>query len=314
MQDNTRPERYDVVVIGAGPAGLTAGMYAARQGLRTAIVGGEIGGQAAWAGEVENYLGWRLVSGADLVQHFRDHVAQFDAECLEGQLVNAIVPAGGAADGYDVYTREGRQLPARALIIATGRAPNRLAVPGEAEFIGRGVSYCATCDAAFFAGADVAVVGPGESAADAAIELATLGARVTVVTLRPLKIPEAMADRIQALADRITVRTGLKVTDILGEERVNAISVIDSRGENAETIPVTGVFIETGAIAAAEFTAGLVEVNEKGEIVVDRRCATSHPGIYAAGDVTDGLGKQVIIAAGEGARAAVAAGQDLKRR
>jgi alkyl hydroperoxide reductase subunit F len=302
--------RFDVVVIGAGPAGLTAGMYTSRQGLKTAIVGGVVGGQALWAGEVENYLGWRIVTGKELVQSFRDHVAQFGVTCYEGQLVNAIVPA---ADGYEVYTREGTVLPARAVIIATGKAPNRLAVPGEQEFIGRGVSYCATCDAAFFKDADVAVVGPGESAADAALELATLGARVTLVTMKELKAPEAVIERVNA-ASNIALKTGWKVTEILGDQRVTGVRLSNAKEGTEETLAVSGVFIESGSIAVSEYTAGLVEMNDKGEIVIDNRGATSAPMIYAAGDVTDTPGKQIIIAAGEGARAAMALSRDLKRR
>lgn len=303
-------ERYDVVVIGAGPAGLTAGMYTSRQGLRTAIVGGEVGGQAAWAGEVENYLGWRLVTGKELVQNFREHVSQFGVECFEGQLVNAIVPAD---DGYEVYTREGSVLPTRAIIIATGKAPNRLAVPGEQEFVGRGVSYCATCDAAFFKDADVAVVGPGESAADAALELAALGARVTLISLQALKVPEAMMDHITSMPN-ITLKTGWKVTEIVGDSRVTGVRIKNPKEGVEELVPVSGVFIESGSIAVSEFTAGLVEMNAKGEIVIDNRGATSAPLIYAAGDVTDTPGKQIIIAAGEGARAAMALSRDLKRQ
>lgn len=303
-------ELYDVVVIGAGPAGLTAGMYASRQGLRTAIIGGEVGGQAAWAGEVENYLGWRLVTGKELVRNFREHVAQFGVECREGQLVNAVVPA---EYGYDVYTREGVSLSTKTIVIATGRAPNRLAVPGEEEFVGRGVSYCATCDAAFFKDKDVAVVGPGESAADAALELASLGARVKLITLQPLRVPEALAERIAA-ADTITVREGEKVTEIVGEERVTGVRVKNPKAGTEDLLPVAGVFIETGAIAASEYTGGLVELNAKGEIAINNSGATNAPGIYAAGDVTDTPGKQIIIAAGEGALAAMSIARYLKRQ
>ena len=306
----TRSE-FDIIVIGAGPAGLTAGMYCARQGFSALVIGGEIGGQAGWAGRIENYLGWQAITGPELVAAFREHISAFDVECLEGQLVNALVSRDDG--GFDVYTREGTALTARAVIIATGKAPNRLSVPGETELIGRGVSYCATCDAAFFAGSDVAVVGPGESAADAALQLARLGARPMVLSERALKVPEPTLAALAAQA-AITLRPGLKVIGIEGEDAVTGITVRDSSTRAEETLPVKGVFIETGAIAAAEFTAGLVETNARGEIVVDRRCATSLPGVYAAGDVTDGLGKQVIIAAGEGARAAVAAGQDLKGR
>ncbi|GAB4281056.1 MAG: hypothetical protein Kow0067_00180 [Coriobacteriia bacterium] len=301
---------YDVVIIGAGPAGLTAGMYCARQGLATAIVGGEVGGQAAWAGEIENYMGWQMVTGKELVSAFREHVSAFDVTCFEGELVNAIVPA---SDGYEVYTREGTRLPARAVLIATGRAPNRLAVPGEQEFVGRGVSYCATCDAAFFKGKPVAVVGPGESAADAALQLADLGASVTIITQRPLKAPEGVLERVDA-HDKVMVREGVKVTSIVGGDRVTGVVVRPLKGESEDTIPVEGVFIETGSIPVAEFTGGLVETNDRGEIIVGKDNATNAPGIWAAGDVTDGPGKQIIIAAGEGARAAIAINRYLKRR
>lgn len=301
---------YDVLIVGAGPAGLTAGMYGARQGLRTAVVTGDVGGQAAWAGRIENYLGWQAVTGPELVRAFRDHMLRFDVECFEGQLVNALLPESG---GFVAYTREGGSFQARAAIIATGKAPNRLSVPGETEFIGRGVSYCATCDAAFFADADVAVVGSGDSAAEAALQLARLRARATLLTGRRSSISAALRSALDS-EPTITLLPGAEVVRITGGELVTGIVVRDDATHAEQTLPVGGVFIETGAIAAAEFTSGLVETNEKGEIVVDRRCATSFPGVYAAGDVTDGLGKQVIIAAGEGARAAVAAGKDLKRR
>ncbi|HET6498359.1 MAG TPA: FAD-dependent oxidoreductase [Coriobacteriia bacterium] len=301
---------YDVLIVGAGPAGLTAGMYSARQGLRTAVVAGEVGGQAAWAGRIENYLGWQAVTGPELVRAFRDHVSAFDVECFEGRLVNALMPEDG---DFIAYTREGDSFRAHAVIIATGKAPNRLSVPGETELIGRGVSYCATCDAAFFAGADVAVVGSGDSAAEAALQLARLGARTTLLTGRRQTISAALRSALDS-EPAITLLPGAEVVRITGEDLVSGIVVRDGATRAETTLPVRGVFIETGAIAATEFTSGLVETNAKGEIVVDRRCATSAPGIYAAGDVTDGLGKQVIIAAGEGARAAVAAGKDLKRR
>lgn len=306
-------ETYDVVVVGAGPAGLTAGMYCARQGLRTAIVAGEIGGQAAWAGEIGNYMGWQLITGPDLIARFREHVSGFGVECHEGKLVNAIVPSDG---GFEVYTREGDTLPARTVVIATGRAPNRLAVPGEQEFVGRGVSYCATCDASFFAAKPVAVVGPGDAAAEAALELADLGASVTVLSERELRVAEPLLAKMEAANGRIERRGGVKVTRIDGDDRVTGVTVRNaSKPDSAEeTLAVDGVFIETGSIPVAEFTAGAVETNDRGEIVVDDRQATSVPGIFAAGDVASGLGKQIIIAAGTGARAAVAVSQYLKHR
>lgn len=301
-------ELYDVVIVGAGPAGLSAGMYCARQGLATAIVAGEIGGQAGWAGKIENYLGWQLITGPDLVQRFREHAGAFGVDCFEGQLVNAIVPED---DDFIVLTREGLTLRGHAVILATGRAPKRLAVPGEQELLGKGVSYCATCDAAFFRGKQVAVVGTGESAADASLQLADLGAKVALLAEEPVRAPEPVLARLRD-SERVLVLEGVSVTRIDGNGRVSSVGI---RFHDAdETLPVEGVFIETGSIPVAEFTGGLVELNDAGEVVVDKRGATSVPGVYAAGDITDSLGKQVIIAAGEGARAAVAVQQDLKRR
>jgi len=303
-------DAYDVVIVGGGPAGLTAAMYCARQGLKTAVVAGEVGGQAVWAGVIDNYLGWQAVTGPELVKRFREHVSRFGVACYEGHLVNALVPM--ADGGFELHTRERATLSAVAVIIATGKAPKRLSVPGEIELIGRGVSYCATCDAAFFADSDVAVVGPGESAADAALQLARLGARPTVLSESPLRVQETVFTMLES-NEHVSLRTGVKVLSIEGTDAVTGITIRNTDSGAEETLPVRGVFIETGAIAATEFTGGLVETNERGEIVVDKRSATSHPGVYAAGDVTDGLGRQVIIAAGEGARAAVALGRDLKR-
>lgn len=303
-------EHYDVVIIGAGPAGLTAAMYAARQGLTTAIVAGSVGGQAMRAKHVENFIGWQLVSGPELIERFREHVRQFNVDCFEGNLVNAIVPA---ENGYDVFSREGLALATSTVIIATGKAPNRLAIPGEEEFVGRGVSYCATCDAAFFTGKAVAVIGPGESAADAALELSTLGARpITLASDRELAAPEAVLAKI-ANDPAITLRERTKALRIEGNGSVEQLVLRGSEGEEL-SLDVSGVFIEIGSIRADDFALGLVEVNDRGEIMIDKSGATSAAGIYAAGDVTDEYGKQIITAAGQGARAAMAANRDLKRK
>ncbi len=300
---------YDVAIIGAGPAGLTAAMYAGRQGLRAAVVAGSIGGQMLWAHRVENFIGWNPISGADLLVKFREHVSRFDVECHEGNLVNAIVPE---ADGFTVFSREGLSLPARAVIIATGKAPNRLSIPGEQELVGKGVSYCATCDAAFFTDKDVVVIGPGEAAADAALQLRALGSgRVTLVNRRPVVAPQPVLDKMAA-DDGIETLHAVTPVRIEGSAHVEALVVSSAGGERR--IEAEGVFIEMGSITADEFAMGLVEVNDRGEIVIDKSGATSTPGVYAAGDVTDEFGKQIITAAGQGARAAMAVARDLKRR
>lgn len=301
---------YDIVIVGAGPAGLTAGMYSARAGLSTAIIAGKVGGQASQAHKIENFIGWNLISGPELVQRFREHVGRFDVDCFEGQLVNALVPDG---DGFTLYTREGTVLRGRAIIIATGRARNRTPLPGEEDLIGAGVSYCSTCDGAFFIGKPVAVIGSEEMAADAALQLATVGAKpVTLLSAAPLQAPEAVLRNLDA-DQNIALRTGVRVVGIEGDGKVSGLRVRSVSGDGEELLPVEGVFIETGVIPAGDFTSGLVETNERNEIIVNCDGMTNVPGVYAAGDVTDGFAKQIIVAAGQGARASMAASRDLKR-
>ncbi len=309
MAEKQPRDRYDVVIVGGGPAGLAAAIYTARQGLATAVVAGELGGQVQWASQIGNYLGFELISGADLGRHLRDHVSAFDIDTFAGQHVDALVPGEGC---FEVFSREGLGLKGRAAIIATGRAPAHLAVPGEKELVGHGVSYCATCDATFFRGRPAAVVGPGESAADAALQLAALDAQVVLVSKQPLRVPSSLLSKLAGHAN-VEIRIGPQVTRILGEDHVTAVALQDdAMGE--EVLPVDAVFIETGSIPAQELTGGLVQVNAAGEIEVDRTLMTSHPGVFAAGDATDQLGKQAIIAAGDGARAGVAAARWLQRQ
>jgi thioredoxin reductase len=310
MAEKRPRDLYDVVIVGGGPAGLAAAVYTARQGLTTAIIAGELGGQAQWASQVDNYLGLGLIAGSELARHFRDHVGRFDIDTFQGQFVDALVPSNG---NFDVHSREGLRLSGRAVIIATGRAPARLAVPGEKELVGRGVSYCATCDAAFFRGLRVAVIGPGEAAAEAALQLAALDAEVVLVSdQQQLRAAPALLAKLDADA-HVGLRMETQVVRIEGEEHVTAVVLRDG-AEQDVTLALDGVFIETGSVPAEELTGGLVQVNASGEIEVDRGLMTSFPGVFAAGDVTDQLGKQVIIAAGDGARAGVAAAKWLQRQ
>lgn len=310
MAEKRPRDLYDVVIIGGGPAGLAAALYTARQGLTTAVVAGELGGQVQWASQVDNYLGLGRVSGSELARHFREHAASFDIDSFQGQYADALVPS---RKHFEIHTREGLQLVGRAVIIATGRPPARLAVPGEKELVGRGVSYCATCDAAFFRGMRVAVVGPGESAAEAALQLAALDADVTLISeQQQLRASETLLSKLAADA-RVQLCMESQVTSIKGQGRVTAVVLRDG-ADRETTLPVDGVFIETGSVPADELTGGIVQVNGSGEIEVDRSLMTRCAGVFAAGDVTDQLGKQVIIAAGDGARAGVAAAKWLQRQ
>ena len=233
----------------------------------------------------------------------------FDIDTFEGRYADAVVPSDGS---FEVHSREGLQLRGRTLIIASGRAPVRLSVPGEKELVGRGVSYCAYCDAAFFRGRPVAVVGPGEAAAEAALQLAALDARVILVSEQELRAPQTLLGKLAA-DPHVEMRTGLQAKRIEGDDHVTALVVQDD-AENELVLPVDAVFIEAGSIPAGEFTGGLVRVNDAGEVEVGRDLMTSRPGIFAAGDVTDAPGKQIIIAAGDGARAGVAAAKWLQRQ
>lgn len=309
MTEKEPTDRYDVVIVGGGPAGMSAAIYTVRQGLTTAIMAGELGGQALWASRVENYLGFADVSGDELVSRFRAHVGSFDITVFEGQYANAIVPGD---ECFDVFSREGLQLRGRTVIIASGRAPVRLTVPGETELVGRGVSYCATCDAAFFRGRPTAVIGPGDSAAQAALQLAALDASVVLVSEEELRVSPGLLSRL-AGDTHVELRAGSHVTRIVGDEQVSGIVVCDAAG-NETLLAVDAVFIESGSIPAAEFTAGLVQVSASGEIEVDHDLMTSRPGVFAAGTITDSLGKQIIISAGDGARAGVAAARWLQQR
>ena len=309
MAEKEPKDRYDVVVVGGGPAGLAAAIYTARQGLSTAIIAGALGGQTQWASHVENYLGFELIAGSELADRFRAHARGFDIDTFERRYVDAVVPSDGS---FEVHAREGLQLRGRALIIASGRAPVRLSVPGEKELVGRGVSYCAYCDAAFFRGRPVAVVGPGEAAAGAALQLAALGASVVLVSEQELRAPQTLLSKLAA-DPHVEMRTGMQAKRIEGTEHVTAL-VLQDDAEKELSLPVDAVFIEAGSIPVGEFTGGLVRVNDAGEVEVGRDLMTSRPGVFAAGDVTDAPGKQIIIAAGDGARAGVSAAEWLQRQ
>ena len=293
---------YDVTIIGAGPAGLSAGVYCARKMMDTLVISSNIGGQATWSWEVENYLGYQLITGVELVERFRDHLENFKVRLEEGRTVTSLEELEG---GFAVDTDKGETHSSRALIVASGKVPRKLEVPGEDAYRGRGVAYCATCDAPLFRGKMVAVVGGGNSALDAALQLSKIAERVTVITVDPhLGGDEIRREQVLA-SPRIDVYTSSRVTAIHGDVFVEAVDLVRDGGE--KTLDVGGVFIEIGSVPSTAFLPPRVELNERGEIVIDSNNRTSLPGLFAAGDVTNVVEKQIIIAAGEGAKAALSA-------
>jgi len=294
---------YDVVIIGGGPAGMTAAVYCMRKGVDTAIIIKSIGGQVAETSSVENYLGYKYINGVELVDKFKEQVFQFSVGYEEGQGVSAI------QDGEikKITLEDGRVVQSRALIIASGKSWKKLGVPGEQRLTGRGVAYCTICDAPLFAGKKVVVVGGGNSGVEAAIDLASVASEVVIVQL----LDELTADKI--LLDKLGTFSNVsmilssRVTDITGEDKVNEVTVQHIETGAVTIVQTDGIFIEIGLDPNSSFVRGVVEMNSSSEIEIDSRCATNREGIFAAGDVTSVPFKQIIIAGGEGAKAALSA-------
>ena len=301
---------HDTIIIGAGPAGLTAAVYAARKKLKTLVLSKDVGGQTIWSFGVENYLGFRLISGVELVRRFEEHVREFEVELKTDNEVTGIEQKD---DYFDVHTKD-EKYRGKTVVIASGKIPRKLNVPGEEKFLGRGVAYCATCDAPLFLGKDVAVIGGGNAALDAALQLSQIGKQIYVININAeLGGDEITRDKIKA-ADNIGVLNNAQTLEISGEVFVNGIKIRDKTRGDERAIDVQGVFVEIGSVPSSDFARGLVEVNDSGEIKVNCRSETNIPGIFAAGDVTDVSAKQIIAAAGDGCKAAISAYDHLIRK
>lgn len=291
---------YDLIIIGAGPAGITASVYAARKGIKFLTISKDIGGQAAWSGDIENYIGYQFITGPELAAKFEDHMRRYKIELKENE---EAVELKKVSDLVRVKTDKG-SYETRTAVIASGKVSKELGVPGEIEFKNKGLTYCATCDGPLFAGKDVAVIGGGNSALDAALQLIRIGRKVYIVNITPaLGGDEIMREKLEA-SPKVTVLNNARVSAIKGDEMVS--SVIIKRGDREEALPVQGVFVEIGLTPNSGFAAD-VKKNALGEIVINCRNETNVPGIFAAGDVTDVPEKQIIIAAGEGSKAALSA-------
>lgn len=297
---------YDVIIIGAGPAGITAAVYAARKRMDCLVLTRDIGGQAAWSGDIENYTGYQFITGPELAQKFEEHLRAYKIELRENERVTEISKNG---DIVSVVTAKGRY-SAKAAIIASGKRSRELRVPGEAEFKNKGVTYCATCDGPLFAGKDVAVIGGGNSALDAALQLTRIARSIHLVTNAPALTGDPILQGRVTASPVVTLHTDTEVLAIRGERFVKDMVVRNAATDTA--LPVQGVFIEIGLIPNSDF-AGVVEKNKQGEIIVSKENETNIPGIFAAGDVTDVPEKQIVIAAGEGSKALLSAFKYLAR-
>jgi len=291
---------YELIVIGAGPAGITAAVYAARKRIGLLVISTDIGGQAAWSGDVENYTGYQFITGPDLAAKFEEHMKKYDIRVKEGEPALELKKAG---EIIIVKTAKG-EYAARTVIVASGKRSRELGVPGEKEFKNKGLTYCATCDGPVFSGKDVAVIGGGNSALDAAIQMANIASKVYIINnTAKLSGEEIVREKLEN-NPKVEILNNSSGLQLPGDRRVNGSKV--SSGGRERTLPVKGVFGAIGLLPNSDFAKDL-DRNDRGEIKVNFRNETNIPGIFAAGDVTNVPEKQIIIAAGEGAKACLSA-------
>ena len=296
--------QYDLIIIGGGPAGMTAAVYAARKHINTLMVTKDLGGQVLLTSDVENYIGYSYISGAELIRKFEEQLSRFELNQALGEEVIHLVPED---EGFTVTTRQETEYHARTVVIASGKRSRALNVPGEKALVGRGVSYCATCDAPLFGGMDVAVVGGGNSALEAVMDLLPIATKVFVVNFAPSWQADPVLIEKMEKSDKVVRYLGYEVVEIQGKDRVGGLVIRSRETGETEPLSVGGVFIEIGLIPNSEFAKEGVRLNRTGEVMVDCACRTSVPGIFGAGDVTTVPEKQIIVAAGEGAKAALSA-------
>jgi alkyl hydroperoxide reductase subunit F len=296
-------EIFDVLIIGAGPAGLTAAVYCARKFLKTIIISENIGGQALESWAIENYMGYRMITGEDLMKKFEEQVRNLDMK-LELDQVTGITQED---DLFVVKTISDITLKARCIILTQGKQPRKIGVPGEDQYLGRGLSVCSTCDGPLFREKKVAVVGGGNSALQTAMEMSEIAQSVSLIVRSTIRADPVYEKRLESKRN-ITVHLNSRVTALHGDRFLAGITITDEKG-GEQTISVDGVFIDIGWIPNTDLLDGFIDLNDQKEIVVDINCHTSRKGVFAAGDVTSVKGKQIIIAAGEGAKAALEASE-----
>ncbi|HOG17908.1 MAG TPA: FAD-dependent oxidoreductase [Syntrophales bacterium] len=299
------PEKvYDLLILGGGPAALTAAIYAARKTITLALITKEFGGQVSETSEIENYIGFQTITGTELTNRFVEHVKGFDIPIAEKETIQKVEKDDGL---FLVRLQGGAAFRGKTVVFATGKRHRNLNVPGEKELRGRGVAYCSICDAPFFRGKRVVVAGGGNSAVTAAIDLAKLATEITVVNFAA----GWQADGI--LLDNLRRQGHVKMLDnsavarIEGADRVSAVAIRNRTTGGETTIPADGIFIEIGLFANTEPVRDLAAVSPSGELIVDCACRTSVEGLFGAGDATTVPYNQIVISAGEGAKAALGA-------
>jgi len=297
---------YDFIIIGGGPAGITAGIYAARQKLKTLLITKSFGGQITRKTvEIWNYPGFEKISGAELIQKMVNHLKAQEIEIKTDEEVIKVEKTG---DNFTVSTKKKNKYQTRAVILASGADPRPLEVPGEKEFIGKGVSYCTACDGPLFQDKTVAVIGGGNAGFEAAIALSKIAKKIYILEYgSEIKADETNQEIVKSLGKTEIIKNAA-LKEIKGKDFVNSIDYQDLKTKKINTLKVEGVFAEIGSQPATSYVKDLVDFNERDEIKVEFEiCQTKTPGLFAAGDLNVGTFKQIITACGEGAKAALAA-------
>jgi len=299
---------YDVIIIGSGPAGMTAGIYAVRREMKTLIIGKEVGGQMVWASEIENYPGFEKISSFELINKFKQQTINFGVEMKDDEVKQIEKTAEG---NFLLHTNR-ETFEAKTVIVAMGLSPRRLAVDGEVEFNGRGVSYCANCDGPFFKNKTVAVIGGGNSALDAAEVLSKIASQVYLIHRNDsFKAFDTLVAEVKSRPN-IEVILDTEIKKIIGGAKVEKIQIVNSKTNQDREIELDGVFIEVGRLASTDLVADFVERNDKNQIIVNSKTETKTPGLFAAGDVTDCEFKQITIAMGQATVSALSAYQYIQ--
>ncbi|MBG6078370.1 alkyl hydroperoxide reductase subunit F [Rubrivivax gelatinosus] len=303
-----KKEPYEVLIVGGGPAGAAAAIYAARKGIRTGIVAERFGGQTLDTLAIENFVSVMETEGPKFAAALEAHVRAYAVDVNVGQQVAAVIPAPQPGAYATVKLANGAELKGRTVILATGARWRNVNVPGEQEYKTKGVAYCPHCDGPLFKGKKVAVIGGGNSGVEAAIDLAGVVEHVTLIEfLDQLKADAVLVKKLKSLPN-VTIHTNAQTTEITGDgQKVNGLRYKDRVSGAEHHVELAGVFVQIGLVPNTEFLKGTLELSRFGEIVIDPKCATSVPGIFAAGDVTTVPYKQIIIATGEGAKAALSA-------
>lgn len=307
LEEATEPDpeiTYDLLILGGGPAAMSAAVYAARKMMNLAIITKDFGGQVRETSEVENWLGFQSINAKDLADSFEEHVKSFDIPVSLGRAITEVKKQG---DTFRVSTDDGTVYSSRTVILSTGKRHRPLNVPGEQELVGRGLAYCATCDAPFFKRKKVVVAGGGNSAFTTVLDLVKVEAEVTLINfIRGWQADGPLQERVEQTGT-VNMLDYHQIVKVEGKDKVTGVVVKNRKSEKEEKLKTDGVFVEIGLLPNSQSVKNLVELNDQGEVIVDCSSQTSVQGLYAAGDVTTVPHKQIVIAAGEGAKAALSA-------